>query len=182
MNKCKDFVGGLIVDKFAGTIADTVTVELHDAVTYATIVYRATGVELHQDGTCNSPGLGFINIPSTITGSYYITIKSRNHLETTTATPVLLAASTSYNFTTAATQAFGSNMALVNTGVYGVYVGDVNQDGVVNVTDLSLTLTQLISGTVGYNVTDVTGDGQVNVIDNSTILTSLINGVSKMNP
>jgi len=183
MNKSQDYVNAVMVNKFAGTVADTITVELHDAVTYATLVYKATGVQLNQNGTCNTPGLAYINIPASFTGSYYVTIKSRNQLETTTATPVSFATGTvNYDFTTAATQAFGSNMILLNTGVYGLYTGDLNQDGAVNSTDRDLLLIDLNAAVLGYSLTDLNGDGAVNSTDRDLLLINLNAGAIKKTP
>ena len=183
MNLCQDYVNSVMVNKFTGTIADTITVELHDPVTYANVVYRATGILLNQNGTCNSSGMAFVNIPGTFTGSYYITVKSRNHLETTTAAPVSFATGTiNYDFTTAATQAYGSNMALLNTGVYGLYVGDVNQLGSVNLINLSAVNTAGLSQLNGYLKADINGDGTVNLLDLSKINTNALLQITKLTP
>jgi hypothetical protein len=183
MNQCQDYVNSVMVNKFAGAIADTITVELHDPVTYSTVVYRATGIELNQNGTCNSSGLAYINIPGTYNGSYYITIKTRNHLETTTALPVSFAVgAVNYDLTVAATQAFGSNMILLNTNVYGLYVGDVNKLGAINLFNLSAINSSAIQQSTGYLSTDINGDGIVNLLDVSKVNANVILQISKMTP
>jgi hypothetical protein len=183
MNKCKDYVNSAAVDNYTGSITDLITVELHNATTYATIEYTTTAVELHQDGTCNSAGSGYIEIPAEYTGNYYITIKTRNHLKTTTSSAVSFSNPTiSYDFSDAATKAYGSNMKLLNTGVYGVYAGDVNQDGNMTPRDLSTLLTALKQGVEGYNLNDLDGNGNISPTDLSTLLTALKAGVSKSNP
>ena len=99
------------VYQWPGTIVDTITVELHDAANYANIVYSVYGVNLNQYGTDNSGAKNYVSIPSNYNGDYYITVKTRNHVETPTATSVLLnTAIITHNFTSAATQAYGSNM------------------------------------------------------------------------
>ncbi|MDD4968315.1 MAG: hypothetical protein PHT07_02685 [Paludibacter sp.] len=183
MNQCQDYVNAVPVNKFTGTIADTITVELHDAVTYSTIVYRATGIELNQNGTCNSTGLAYVNLPGTYTGSYYITIKTRNHLETTSAAPVSFATNAvDYNFTDVAAKAFGSNMILLNANVYGLYAGDVNKLGAVNLFNLSAINSSAIQQSTGYLNTDINGDGIVNLLDLSKVNTNVISQISKLNP
>src|SRR5665647_1211909 len=88
-----------LIDAFASDVSDIISVELHNA-TYSSIAYNLTGLELHQDGSVTSPGLAYIEVPSAVTGSYYITIKTRNHLETTTAALVSFVGLTiSYDFT-----------------------------------------------------------------------------------
>jgi len=172
-----------MVNKFAGTVADTITVELHDPATYASIVYKTAGIELNQNGTCNNTGLAYINIPGTFTGSYYVTIKIRNHLETTTAAPVSFATGVvNYDYTTAATQVFGNNMIQLNTGVFGVYTSDLNQDGDIDTTDRAMLLIDLNAAVLGYVVSDLNGDGAVNATDRGLLLSNLNAGVTRKIP
>ena len=97
----------MILDLISGPgIADKVNVELHSQLSYPTIIYIAGPVDHSTSGmiTVN-------NLPSWLTGDYYITIKHRNSIETTSALPVSFAGSIiNYDFTTAATQAYGDNM------------------------------------------------------------------------
>jgi len=166
MNKCQDYVNSAIVDKFTGTITDLITVELHNAITYATVEYTATAVELHQDGTCNSAGLGYVEIPAAYAGNYYITIKTRNHLETTTASAISFTGRTiSYDFTDVATRAYGSNMKLLKSGVYGLYAGDVSKSGtngaIEPLTDYAAVKAAISNTPTGYQPADINGDGKV---------------------
>jgi hypothetical protein len=183
MNKCKDYVSTVLVNKFAGTIADTITVELHDANTYSTIVYKAVGIELNQNGTCNSTGLSYINIPAIYSGSYYVTVKSRNHLETTSAAPISFATgSVVYNFTDVATEAFGNNLVPLNTGVYGVYAGDVNQLGSINLLNVSAINSVALQQSNGYLSADLNGDGVVDLLDVSLANSNALLQIVKLTP
>ncbi len=69
-----------------------------------------------------------------------------------------------YDFTTAATQAYGSNMNLVGS-VWCIISGDVNQDGVVDALDRSTCWNDRNLG--GYYATDLNGDGVVDALDRS---------------
>jgi hypothetical protein len=97
-------------------------------------------------------------------GSYYIVVIHRNHLETwsklpqsfTTGTPV------NYDFTTAATKAFGDNMKQVGS-VWVLYGGDPNQDGEVGAFDIPIFISQF--GQQGYLSCDFNGDEDVNGFD-----------------
>ncbi|MFZ4399880.1 MAG: hypothetical protein ACOYO1_07590 [Bacteroidales bacterium] len=162
MNKAQDFVAGNPVDKFSGTIADVITVELHDAVTYATINYTVLA-DLNQNGTATTGGKTYISIPNTYSGSYYITVKHRNHVETTTANPVSFTdANITCNFTDAATKAFGSNMKLLAPGVYGLFAGDINGDGLIEpLTDLAAVKATIDTYGSGYVPSDINGDGNI---------------------
>lgn len=177
MNKAKDYVAGSIVDKYSGTIADMVTIELHASGTYGTLIYSATNVALNTDGTVA------VNIPIEYSGSYYITIKQRNHIETVSKTIVSFGSRpVAYDFTTAANKAYGDNMKSIGNGKYGVYAGDVNGDGVVNVNDRSPIITNMRAAANGYIVTDLNGDGVINVNDRSIVLLNMRAAVIKKTP
>lgn len=114
---------------------DWVLVELRDAssaatATSSTTLATAAGL-LMQDGTIKaSNGIGNIAFrvdSNSINNNIYVVIRHRNHLDimsSTAVTPEVL-----YDFSTAATQAYGTNAQLeLETGVYGLYAGDVNGD------------------------------------------------------
>ncbi len=159
MNKTKDYdtQTGSTFDKFDGTIVDLITVELHSEGSYGEPVYRFKEVELHKDG--------FADLVLPFGGSYYLTIRHRNHIETVSANPINLSTTSTYDFTTAANKAFGDNMQELQTGVWGLFAGDVAQTGTVVLTDIVQVNAAARANDVGYIVTDVNGDGQVNLSD-----------------
>ena len=164
MNKAQDNYG----DHFGSDTADVVTVELHNAVTYSIVEYTFTNVKLQTDGQAS------INtVPYIASGSYYITVKHRNSIETTTASPVSFAGnSITYDFSTAASQAYGSNQKNIG-GVYVIYGGDVNQDGYIDTGDMTPVDNDSANFASGYLNTDVNGDGFVDtgdmtIIDNNS--------------
>ncbi|MBK7031172.1 MAG: hypothetical protein IPH45_19085 [Bacteroidales bacterium] len=162
MRKAQDASG----DHFAGSTADQVNVELHNSANYSNIIYSASNVNLNINGTAS------IMVPAVHSGSYYVTIRHRNSIETTSAAPVSFTGSTiSYNFSSAATQAFGSNLKLVS-GKYLVYTGDVNQDGIVDSGDMINIDNDASTFATGYIATDANGDGLIDsgdmiMIDNN---------------
>ena len=167
---------GLAGPQFGTDIADKVTVELHEITppyAISALYSPFTNADLKTDGTVT------INtIPGTITGSYYVVIKHRNSIETWSMAPVSFAgAITNYDFSTASSQAFGNNMKLMS-GVYAVYGGNPNQDGIVDGTDMALIDNASTALLVGYNPEDVNGDGIVDgsdmamVDNNSTAIVS----------
>ncbi len=181
MDVCKDADG--VTPTFTAPIADTISVELHEGTSYGNIVHQIHGLELNQDGTVLTTGKSFIQIPSALSGSYYLTIKTRSHVETTSALIVSFAGAViDYDFTTDATQAYGNNQVLLSTGVYGLFNGDVDQDGILTPTDLSLLLQSLNDGVFGYSVYDLNGNGNVTPTDFSILLQSLNDGVMKIIP
>jgi len=158
MVKAQDEFG----DHFPGNTADQVTVELHDAANYSNLIYSSGLVDVSTTG-----GAYLTAVPPLYSGSYYMTIKHRNSIETTTAAPVSFAGSLiTYNYSTAASQAYADNMKDMGDGYFALYTGDVNQDGIVdggdmNPVDNDATYTIF----VGYSPTDINGDGLVDASD-----------------
>jgi PKD repeat protein len=145
---------------FGTGIADQVTVELHNAANYGTIVSSFPNVNLSTTGDIVMNGI--TTVPN---GSYYITIRHRNSIETTTAAPVSFTGSTiTYDFSTAASQAHGNNLLNMN-GVFVIYGGDANQDGLVNSSDILLIESAANGMATGYISTDINGDGLVDLTD-----------------
>ncbi len=76
-----------------------------------------------------------------------------------------------YDFTTSASQAFGSNQVLVN-GKWSIYTGDVNQDGIVDATDIGAIENDALTGVPGSVSgfpTDLTCDDFVDASDISFV-------------
>jgi len=179
MNQCKDASGTPVFP----SAVDTVTVELHSSSSYSTIVYSIHDVLIGQDGNFYSDSLSYIKMPSSYSGSYYITVKTRNHLATTSASAVSFAGnSISYDFTTAANKAYGSNMKLIATGIYGFYAGDVNQDGAINSVDGTTVNDSVNNFTTGYLPEDLNGDGSVDVSDSSIVENNDNSSISVSHP
>jgi hypothetical protein len=72
---------------------------------------------------------------------------------------------TTYDFTSAASQAYGNNQIEVTPGVYAIYSGDMNQDGSINEADLPMFTTANTTAAHGYIVSDLNGDGSVDLLD-----------------
>ena len=134
-----------------------ITVELRQAATPYTVV-ESQAATLSLTGTCNP-----VFTVATNGTPYWIVIKSNNGLETWSATTQTFTGSTlSYDFTTAATQAYGSNMLLVGTK-WCIFSGDVDQDGGVGALDRSACWND--RNLVGVYATDLDGDGAVGASD-----------------
>lgn len=156
-------------------IADYITVELHDASAYSSIIYSTT-IPLSTTGTANIP------TPLDFSANYYVTIKHRNSLETTTSNAISFANSTiNKSFGTPA-EVFGGNLKLMPDNGYAIKSGDLNQDGVVNTTDRGVLLSDLNTAILGYNITDINGDGAVNTTDRGLLLTNLNSAAIKLLP
>ncbi len=123
----------------------------------------------------------FSNAPA---GTYYIVAKHRNSIETWSKpggeiyTP---GSAMNFDFTSAASQAYGSNLTLVGTK-YCIYSGDINQDGVIDASDLSVADNDASTGESGYVITDVTGDDFVDAQDLSIVDNNSSVGIFAITP
>lgn len=145
-------------DQYAGNIADIITVELHDFNDYSKIVYsQAATVNIYGDVT--------LTIPSALDEYYFITIKHRNSIETTSSSPVsFLSTIISYDFTLNKSKAYGSNLKKVGTK-YVIYCGDINQDGIVDGSDMAAIDNASTIFTKGYIPEDLNCNGSVDAGD-----------------
>ncbi|MHC1776576.1 MAG: C25 family cysteine peptidase [Lentimicrobium sp.] len=146
-------------DQFPGNTADQVSVELHNASDYSIIEHTDPFVNVSTEGQAS------ITIPGTRNGNYYITVKHRNSIETTSRQPVAFTSSLiSYNFD-GMTQAYGNNMLLMTDGHCTIYCGDVNQDGTIDTGDMTPIDNDAGNFATGYLATDINGDGTVDTGD-----------------
>ena len=150
---------------------DTITIELHDAILTSNIVYETKGL-------LSTAGYSTITIPSTLFGnSYYVVLKHRNSVQTWSASPVLMNSFvTGYNFTIPA-NVYGGNVVEVepNSGWFGIYSGDINQDEFVDPYDNSILQQDNLDFASGYYPSDLNGDGFVDPYD------SMIFGLNNIN-
>jgi hypothetical protein len=165
------------VSQYPG-IADHITVELHSSASYSTLIHSVPDVELNTSGTAS------VIIPGEYSGAYYITIKNRNHLETTTATPVSFIASLiSYAFDLPS-KVFGGNLKFNNEVIdhYTIYGGDSNSDGVADGLDLIYVENGATLFSSGYVLNDLNGDGIVDALDLILVENNAFNFVMSMLP
>jgi hypothetical protein len=97
--------------------------------------------------------------------TYYVVIKHRNSVETWSSNPVMISGNSNYYFTTALSQAYGSNQVQVENGIWALYSGDINQDGVVDGIDYNDWENDSNNFAGGYFSTDLNGDGIVDGLD-----------------
>ncbi|MDR3667735.1 MAG: FISUMP domain-containing protein, partial [Ignavibacteriaceae bacterium] len=152
-----------------------VTVELHDATTYE-------GME-SQIGTLTSSGIGSFTFNSVVDGvPYYIVIKSPNTVETWSTIPVsFISGVLNYDFTTSAAQAYGNNLKLVGSK-YCIISGDLNQDGLVDISDMMEIDNDIANHVTGISVSDVNGDGLIDLNDLIIVDNNNINYLSEETP
>jgi hypothetical protein len=161
MRQAQDALG----NHWPAGVADHITVELHSAVpgSYATIVYSAIDVPLSTTGTAT------LTVPGTFSGSYFVTIKHRNSLGTTTASPVSFAASVVSQSYGLPANVFGGNLVQMIDLSYTIYGGDVNQDGIIDSSDMAPVENSAALAKTGYLTEDVNGDGLIDSSDMAII-------------
>jgi hypothetical protein len=161
--------------RFGSGIADQITIELHQPGNYSNIVYTASNVNLFTNGNVS------LQLPFNLNASYYITIKHRNSIRTTTFGPVSFSSSTiNYSFSTSANQAYGSNQKSM-FGSFVIYGGDLTQDGITDGSDMAAVENASTALLLGYFPEDLNGDGVVDgsdmsLLDNNS--TNLIHAVT----
>lgn len=116
-------------------------------------------------------------------GSFYLVAKHQNALETWSALPVTLSSdSTTYDFTTANTKAYGNNMVNVATGKWAFYSGDINLDGSIDAFDFIPMDADIQGGVTGYHSTDLDGDGAVTSFDFLILDPNIQSNFQKLTP
>jgi len=117
------------------------------------------------------------------TGNYYIAVTHRNSVETWSNQPLNFTQSNPslYDFTNSASKAFGNNL-IQKGSKYCIFSGDVNQDGTVDISDLSQIDNDAYNFTSGYVSTDINGDDIVDLTDAAATDNNANNFISKITP
>jgi hypothetical protein len=92
------------------------------------------------------------------------------------ATPVY------YDFSTAASKAYGNNQIQKEPGIWAMYTGDIQQDENIDLLDLSLLEVDINNFENGYFVTDLNGDGNVDLLDAPLLEDNVNNFIYSIHP
>lgn len=131
----------------------------------------------------DSLGNSSVNFLHALTGNYFIQAGHRNSIQTWSSAPVSFVNgnSSEYDFTALQASAYGSNQIL-KYGKWCFYSGDINQDGTVDASDLSLVENDASSGKSGYIPSDVTGDNYTDAEDLSIVENNAAAGIQSVIP
>ena len=166
----------LIINFEAFFLADTITVELRNSVSPYNIIESRKGA----GGQAVSQLIKFTNAVSGV--PYYISVRHRNSIATWSSIPQGFNNNDlTYDFTSAASQAYGSNMVFSNNA-WSFFTGDVDQNGVVDLTDGALIYNDGINFTAGYVNTDLNYDGIADLSDLILQFNNSSKFVSEMQP
>ena len=157
-------------------ITDTVTIQFRNISSPYNLVEE-------KKVFLNSNGMGSGEFTSINEGnSYFITIKHRNSIETWSSTGKSFTAhALNYDFTSHSSKAYGLNMKKIVTK-WCLFSGDVNQDGVVDLSDVSFVDTDNLNFQTGYRVTDVNGDLLIDLSDISIVDSNNLSFVAEITP
>lgn len=142
----------------SSTATDSIDVDLYDGLSLSWAGSTRTLLQTNGTATCS--------FPTVTAGSYYIVVRHRNTLETWSALPQSLGSvPITYDFTTAASKAYGNNMKQVQAGKWALYTGELTLDGNIDLLDNTLLETGIFNFDFGYMDTDLNGDGNVDLLD-----------------
>jgi hypothetical protein len=142
---------------------DTVRAYLHSNISPYNVLDSAISVI----DSVTFTGAFTFNQPS---GTYYIVVKHRNSIETWSKSggePFVAASVMNYDFTDLSSKAFMSNMYQVDNSPvrFGIISGDVNQDGSIELSDITAAQNDVSNFVTGYVNTDVTGNSITELSD-----------------
>ncbi len=181
-------------------IVDWVFVQLHRSSDAVVVSTRAA--LLQRDGDIvDTDGVSPLNMAGNAAGSYYISVRHRNHLGIRTPASFALAkvSTTGYNFTDNIAKAYNNPaitnnpaMPLLAAGVYGMYGGNANSDvstrvsGSASISDYQRVLSTLGGASIlspVYSASDINMDGVVRVTGTVSIsdyqrILSILNSLS----
>ncbi len=152
------------------TQTDTLLLQFRSVADPSNVLYS-------QKQVVATNGLCTCEIPaSLINQNCWLVVNHRSSVQTWSAAPILITSNGSYNFTNAASQAYGDNQVMVQPGFYAIYTGDVNQDGFVGGDDVGIVDNDNLIGIYGdYYTSDINGDGfvggdDVGMVDNNNLI------------
>jgi hypothetical protein len=158
------------VDPLPADVVDWIYIELRvtadgAAVAERSALMRNDGVLIDDDGSTEVliPGLG--------EGSYYVVVRHRNHLDIMSAEAVSLSSGSAveYDFTTAQSQAYGTDPQIeLSGGSYGMVAGDASETfGLIDSADRAV-VWNARTGTC-YLIEDITLNGLCDSEDRAVV-------------
>ncbi|HMQ67723.1 MAG TPA: aryl-sulfate sulfotransferase [Ignavibacteria bacterium] len=165
-----------VTDKL--NMSDTVRAYIRDSNSPFSIIDSARSV---IDSDNFNGNFRYYNVAD---GTYYISIRHRNGLETWSKSggeSFTSGGVYKYDFTGSASNSYGSNVTLKGSK-YCFYSGDTDQDGNINLTDILLISNDCANYVTGYADTDVNGDNITDLTDLVIAFNNAKNFISKITP
>ncbi len=177
-----NYTGTETVGSIPAGVVDWVLIELRRNTADSSTIQKRAAFILNDGTITDIDGTSPINFYSAgDISSYYVVIRHRNHLAVMSANSLSLTSSLSgsyltggnseYDFSTAQTQAFGTNpMFDLGSGVLGMRSGDSNNSNIVTFSDVSGIISN--NNQTGYNSNDINMSGIVTFADVSQIISN----------
>ena len=133
-------------------------------------------------------GINDVNFSNVSAGSpYFLSVEHRNMIETWSSGTVNfdpLTYQLNHSFTQDVTSAYGSNLISVDNipPTFACYNGDVDQDGLIDIADLSLIDNDVFNFNSGYIPTDANGDNLTDIADYALTDNNAANFVGVITP
>ncbi|HMS33369.1 MAG TPA: hypothetical protein PKC91_04710 [Ignavibacteria bacterium] len=175
----KTFIQGRYNETTNLMTGDTIDVELRNNFSPYELVDRSRGY-LNDSGNCS---LNFYNASDGT--DYFIVLKHRNSVETWSKSPGQSFKNGYLDFDFLSySQAFGENLKLIdsNPNSYGILTGDINQDGTVDVTDITLVYNSSKNFLPGYILEDLNGDNIADITDLMLVYNNSLTFISIIRP
>jgi len=160
------------------SINDTVRTYLRDVSSPYNIIDSAKSI---IDSTNFNGNYRFYNAS---TGNYYISVKHRNGLETWSRTggeSFTTGGVYVYDLTNSSSNAYGSNV-IQKGSKYCIYSGDIDQDGAIDISDVTQIDNAAFTFEIGYLTADLNGDYFVDLADALYADNNSFNFVTKITP
>ncbi len=175
----KNFIQGLYNPSLNNTKTDSIYVFLRTASPPFAIVDSAKAY-------INANGVGVYTFVNNVVNNvnYYIEVKHRNSISIWSKTPQSFTNNLkTYNFNTAAIQAYGNNMISVDDSpvAYAMFSGDVNQDQTIELEDELIVHNHTICFS-NESKTDLNGDSITDISDVLIVYNNSIKFVAVMSP
>lgn len=194
MRSAHCFVEGIPKPVFDEGITDEVIVSLHKVVNYEK--YEWGDKLVFQEKTpLTNDGNAWVSLPNKIngepvSGNYWLSITHRNHLETVYHNPITINGKGVYHCSfidgdANHNNALGDNQAYLGEilrsnetiHAWAMYVGDINNDGFIDLLDRDLLRLSMWKGIRGYVPEDLNGDGVVSIRDRTILKRNSLAGV-----
>ena len=160
-----------------GNVVEWVLVDVRDAATAsaatsASSIARKAAFILEDGSIVDLDGFSNLLFPVTISQNLYVVVWQRNHIGIMSNYALSeVGGIYNYNFTSGVNQVYGglAGHKQLAIGVWGMFSGDGNKDGSVNISDYS-PLWQDEAGTRGYLNSDYNLDGESDNVDKNNFL------------
>src|SRR3972149_197309 len=162
-----NYSGNETVSSIPSGVVDWVLLEIRNNTSASTLIGKRAAF-LRNDGLIvDLDGSSQVTFNGMPVGDYYVVINHRNHLSVMSKDPVpISSASSLYDFSGGSDKAFGTEpMVNLGGGKWGLYAGDGDRNGIINVLDYGEVVNFLFD--TGYEYGDLDLNGIINVLDYS---------------